>query len=71
MFAISSIDISFISAIFFATSLTFSEVFVVPLSGSGDKYGLSVSIKILSIGTKLTQPSDFAFLNVIFPLNDI
>ena len=71
VFATSSSDIPLISAIFLATYLTFIEVFLFPLCGSGDIYGESVSIKILSNGTSETQSSGFEFLNVITPLNDM
>ena len=70
--AISWGDFFVTSAIFLALNTTFSGVFLFPLLGSGDKYGLSVSIKILSSGTIfIISSAFFEFLNVIGPANDI
>ena len=45
--------------------------FVLPLIGTGDKKGLSVSISILSIGMVVTISLKFeAFLNVAIPDNE-
>ena len=58
MSAISSIVLFLISAIFCAVYFIFLESFLLPLLGSGVKYGQSVSISILLSGTK--------FINSVF-----
>ena len=43
-----------------------------PLNGSGDRYGESVSTRILSLGSdKKVSAKSFDFLNVTIPLADI
>jgi hypothetical protein len=49
----SSLEISFISESLFAVKSIKEGSFFFPLFGTGAKYGLSVSIKILSIGRDL------------------
>ncbi len=55
-----TIDTFFISAIFCATYFTFLGSFLVPLTGSGVKYGGSVSISNLSSGTSFNTFFAFA-----------
>ena len=70
--ATSSTDISLNSAIFFAINLIFEESFLFPLFGSGERYGLSVSISNLLIGTNFTAFfAFFEFLKVIGPAKEI
>ena len=51
---------------------TFLGSFLVPLCGSGARYGLSVSTKNLSLGTIfIISAAFFEFLNVVGPAKDI
>lgn len=71
-FATSSRVSPFNSAIFCAVYFTFLESFLVPLTGYGARYGLSVSINILSIGImSIISGAFFEFLNVTGPAIDI
>ena len=53
-----------ISAIFLQIIGILDGSFTVPLKGSGERYGESVSVSILSNGILLTISSFFAFLKV-------
>ncbi len=54
------------------TILTFTGSLLLPLNGSGLRYGESVSINIFSIGTYFTTSlRSEDFLKVIMPLNEM
>jgi hypothetical protein len=60
------------SASFDATYFTLAGSFNLPLNGSGDKYGQSVSMRILSIGILAAVSwALLAFLKVKGPANEI
>lgn len=72
IFESSKIFIFLILEIYFAIYNKFDGLLLIPLHGSGDKYGESVSMNIRSIGTNCAVFfTSYALRKVTIPENDI